>query len=56
MCNQPGCHNTGTGSNLGHTYTCPAGQPGSTACKNYLAGERHFQVSDYEVFLICAAD
>ena len=45
---KPGASN----SNLGFTYTCPAGQHHSTACDNYLAGASSFTVADYEVFVI----
>ena len=45
----------GSGSNLGNSYTCPAGAYSSTACHNYLAGSHSFTVEDYEVFVVSAA-
>ena len=39
-------------SNLGHAYTCPAGQYTSDPCASYLAGSYKFTVADYEVFVI----
>ena len=47
---------TASNTNLGYTYTCPAGEFGSTACNNYLAGSLGFTVADYEVFVIKAAE
>jgi len=45
---------TSTAAHLGHTYTCPDGQPGSTGCNNYLAGSRSFVIADFEVFVLKA--
>jgi len=54
IANTPGGSSTKSSSILGHTYTCPAGQHGSAACDNYLAGSRKFTIVDYEVFVVKA--